>query len=266
MTHLPLTLGEYTTASGPETITRIGKGGKWAFDAQSRCWSVETGLYGKHFKNPLWNITGRVEPAPGQTITIKAFSLADDEKAGPKSPRELWMVNRDGGGFWFCQETTDPSAIRMIEAAPIETELARVTAERDEAVAASQALVVESARLAGCAEALRAIADLTEVSGMEFKRRHPALNSELNKRIQEHWYAVLSEFASSAFLAKIGAKPAEASNSQSDISTAHDALLALEMLKERQTGDSSGGSWSRGWDAGLDAAIKVVANLTEAKP
>ena len=99
MTHLPLTLGEHTTALGPVTLTRIGKGGKWAFDADGCQWSVATGVYGKYFKNPRWDITGRVEPAPVPALSRRFVP------------------------------------VRMIEAAPIEAVLARVTAERDEAVA-----------------------------------------------------------------------------------------------------------------------------------
>ena len=99
MTHLPLKLGEHTTASGPVTITGFSRHGKWAFDAQSRCWSVETGLYGKYFHDAAWDITGRVEPAPVPALSRRFVP------------------------------------VRMIEAGPIEAEMARVTAERDEAVA-----------------------------------------------------------------------------------------------------------------------------------
>lgn len=141
MTHLPLTLGEYTTAGeGPATITHIGKHGKWAFNAWGNAWLVKTGV---HRHEPALNITGRVEPAVGQTITVKwspePLISADDEKAAPKAPRECWMD--DGDCTWsdrstaarYCKRGGRP--IRMIEAAPIEAELARVTAERDEAVA-----------------------------------------------------------------------------------------------------------------------------------
>ena len=50
MTHLPLTLGEYTTASDPVTITRIGKHGKWAFDVDGA----------KLTQNGSANVRGRI--------------------------------------------------------------------------------------------------------------------------------------------------------------------------------------------------------------
>ena len=97
MDHLPLKLGvTYTTALGHVTFTRIGKHGKWAFDVDGAKWRVETG---QHSLNPIWNTTGRVEPAPVPALSRRFVP------------------------------------VRMIEAAPIEAVLARVTAERDEAVA-----------------------------------------------------------------------------------------------------------------------------------
>ena len=122
MTHLPLTLGDHTTALGPVTFTRIGKGGKWAFDADGCPWSVATGVHGKHFKNPRWDITGRVEPARDAYIDRAALGA--------------WIAKTVGRGTMisFAPEF-HADAVRMIEAAPIEADLARVTAERDEAVA-----------------------------------------------------------------------------------------------------------------------------------
>ena len=117
MTHLPLTLGEHTTSVGPVTFTRIGKGGKWAFDADGCQWSVATGVHGKHFKNPIWNITGRVEPDRPDPNWI--FS-ADAAPKPPKAPREV-------AGF--------DVQMREVREIAIEADMARVTAARDEAVA-----------------------------------------------------------------------------------------------------------------------------------
>ena len=133
MTHLPLTLGEYTTAIGNVEITRLGKGGKWAFSSNNSRWNVKTG---RHNHMPEASITGRVEPAAGETFTIKwspdPLMSKADEKAAPKAPRECWL---DDGGTTYAERITSATYTRMIEAVPIEAELARVTAERDEAVA-----------------------------------------------------------------------------------------------------------------------------------
>jgi hypothetical protein len=48
-----------------------------------------------------------------------------------------------------------------------------------------------------------------------------------------------------------------------EVATANDALLALELYKERQTEDGGSGTWVAGWDAGFDEAIMVVAALGE---
>ena len=138
--HLPLTLGEHTTALGPVTFTRIGKGGKWAFDADGCPWSVATGVHGKHFKNPRWDITGRVEPAP---------TVLDDP-----SPKRIWAWG-NGKYLVYCAavEPSNRSTVEYVRAdtvAPVQLEhsrrerdklhsqVDRVTAERDEAVALLQ--------------------------------------------------------------------------------------------------------------------------------
>lgn len=51
-------------------------------------------------------------------------------------------------------------------------------------------------------EALRAIADLTAISGGEFKARHPELNAKLDKAGIENWATVLSEHADAALSAR----------------------------------------------------------------
>ena len=96
MTHLPLTLGDHTTALGPVTFTRIGKGGKWAFDADGCPWSVATGVHGKHFKNPRWDITGRVEPARDAYIDRAALGA--------------WIAKTVGRGGWGNNWLTMASA------------------------------------------------------------------------------------------------------------------------------------------------------------
>lgn len=53
-------------------------------------------------------------------------------------------------------------------------------------------------REAALEAALQAIADLSNKSGIEFKRLHPMLSAALDKRLVEHWSDVLSEFADAA--------------------------------------------------------------------
>lgn len=80
MTHLPLTPGDYTTASGfTPRIVRIGKYGKFAFGANGEKWHVETG---KHYRDAAHDITGRAEPAPAHdSVTAEGMALVRDRVA-----------------------------------------------------------------------------------------------------------------------------------------------------------------------------------------
>lgn len=66
---------------------------------------------------------------------------------------------------------------------------------------ANASLAQDNARLAKRVEALRAIADLAEISGVEFDRKHPELAKLLDDAGVENWGTVIAEFASSAWLA-----------------------------------------------------------------
>jgi hypothetical protein len=193
--HLPLTLGEYTTADGfTATIVRMGNHGKWAFDDDGAKWDVKTG---KHWRADEFDITGRVEPAVGETVTInwspEPLMSKADEKAASKAPRECWMVNLYGGGFGFCQATTDPSAIRMIEAAPIEAELARVTA-------ALEHWRQEVGKLHSQVDRLKHDRDVGATDYCALMGRHDALQVELARVTAERDEAValLREFLHAA--------------------------------------------------------------------
>ena len=77
----------------------------------------------------------------------------------------------------------------------------KATGLNQDLTAANIALAAECARLKGRDEVLRAIADLTEISGLEFAEKHPELNKLLDKAGYENWGKVLSEFAARAYLA-----------------------------------------------------------------
>ena len=51
-------------------------------------------------------------------------------------------------------------------------------------------------------EALRAIADLVDISGGEFAKKHPKLNAELDAAGSDRWGEVLAQFALSALSAR----------------------------------------------------------------
>ena len=109
MTHLPLTLGEYTTAYGPVTITRIGKRGKWAFGNRYGKWHVETG---EHRLQMTLDITGRAEPAP---------TVRDDP-----SPKRIWAWG-SGKTLVYCAavEPSNRSTVEYVRAdtvAPVQIE------------------------------------------------------------------------------------------------------------------------------------------------
>ena len=77
----------------------------------------------------------------------------------------------------------------------------KATGLNQDLTAANQALAAECARLNARDEVLRAIADLTDISGNQFANKHPELNKLLDKAGYENWGPVLSEFAARAYLA-----------------------------------------------------------------
>lgn len=75
----------------------------------------------------------------------------------------------------------------------------RLTALVADLTAANAALAADNARLGKRVDALRTIADLTEVNAHEFARKYPELNKQLNDTDMERWGDVLSELAARAW-------------------------------------------------------------------
>lgn len=169
MTHLPLTLGvTYTTAIGNVEITRLGKGGKWAFSSNNSRWNVKTG---RHNHMPEASITGRVEPDrpdPNWIFSADAAPI-EAELARVTAALEHW---RQECGKLHSQVARRDHEIQQAREYRETLELShnRVTAERDEAVALLQ----------------------------DADRVRPDFMSHS----ESCWYAAKNEF-----LAKIGAKP-----------------------------------------------------------
>ena len=116
------TPGDYRTADGQcATIDSFGKRGKRARDERGEWWSVKTG---KHSGHPALNIIGPwVAPEP-----LECWLNDYGDAEGPFAHK----TSEDAEGCAGNEATR--VAVHMVEA----SELARVQAERDEAVAVLQ--------------------------------------------------------------------------------------------------------------------------------